>query len=389
MVDINGAECTTPERFFEACEAASILATLQAGYTDFRYLSKEAKEIFDREALIGVSVTGWMNNPDVLLHDGDVMASGAHIVKKTNKEVADLIGINPAARTTCVKPAGNSSVLLGTASGIHPEHAPAYFRNVQMSKGGAVEELIKKTNPQMVEDSKWSSSGNDSIIAFPIESPEGSMFKDDMQGVKHLRWVEKVQKIWVEEGTNRHLCTDSRLRHNVSNTIVVDDWDAVGDYIYNNQKWFAGVSLIPDTGDKDFPQAPFTAVHDPQDLVLKYGDAAMFASGLIVEGEEAFGDLWSACSTALGYGEELGELSHSNLTKHDFMRRVGKFADNYFAGDMLTATYCLKDVYNLHKWSKIKRNLTDINWNQELTQQEYTDADTLGAAACSGGACEI
>ena len=129
LTEINGGMCNTEEDFYKACRAASILGTLQAGYTNFKFLSDASKQIFDREALLGVSITGWMNNPDVLF-DEKVLKKGAQIVKDVNKEVAEIIGINPAARTTCVKPSGNASVLLQTASGIHAEHSPMYIRNV-------------------------------------------------------------------------------------------------------------------------------------------------------------------------------------------------------------------------------------------------------------------
>src|SRR5699024_10800765 len=130
--EINGGACTERETFLKACEAAAIMGTLQAGYTNFKYLKDDSRKITEREALIGVSITGWMNNPDVLF-DEKLLKEGAELVKKTNKKVAKLIGINQAARTTCVKPSGNASVFLGTASRIHGAHAPRYIRHVQIS----------------------------------------------------------------------------------------------------------------------------------------------------------------------------------------------------------------------------------------------------------------
>ena len=152
LTEINGGMCTSKEEFFKACRAASILGTLQAGYTDFKFLGATAKDIFDREALIGASITGWMNNPDVLF-DPEILEEGAEIVKQTNREVAKAIGINPAARTTCVKPSGNASVLLQTGSGIHAEHSSMYIRNIQMNKESEVTQAIQRINPHMVEES--------------------------------------------------------------------------------------------------------------------------------------------------------------------------------------------------------------------------------------------
>ena len=169
LTEINGSKCTSREEFFKACRAASIMGTLQAGYTDFKYISDESRKIYEREALLGVSITGWMNNPKVLF-DKDIQREGAILVKAVNEEVANLIGINPAARTTCVKPSGNASVLLQTASGIHAEHAPRYLRNVQLNKESEVVQLMASTNPYMVEESVWSAGKTDYVVSFPVVS---------------------------------------------------------------------------------------------------------------------------------------------------------------------------------------------------------------------------
>lgn len=388
LTEINGGYCSTPTRFYDACKAASIMGTLQAGYTNFKYLSKETKEIVEREALIGVSITGWMNNPNVLF-DEDIMEAGATVVVETNKVVADIIGINHAARTTCVKPSGNASVLLGTASGIHGEHSPRYLRHVQMNKESDIAKAIMEANPAMCEESVWSANKTDIVIAFPIESPEKSIYKKDLYGVKQLEYVKKAQQVWVEKGTNVELSTDPNLRHNVSNTISVDNWDEVTDYVFENRQWFAGISFLGMSGDKDYAQAPFTEVLTPEELIEKYGSASMFASGLLVQGVESFGNLWLACDTVLGKGEDLGKLGHDNMIKHDFVRRAKKFAQGFFDGDVLKMTYCLKDVYNLHKWEKIQNSIKRVNWEKATSVQTIVDVDTMGAQACSGGACEI
>lgn len=205
LTEINGGKCTSQDEFFKACRAGAILGTLQAGYTDFKYLTETSKRIFEREALLGVSVTGWMNNPDVLF-DEETQCQGAEIVKSVNKEVAALIGINPAARTTCVKPSGNASVLLETASGIHAEHSARYLRHIQLNKETEVGQLLAKTNPYMVEESVWSANGTDYCVAFPIITPEGSLYREELYGKALLEKVSTVQNNWVEAGTNVELC---------------------------------------------------------------------------------------------------------------------------------------------------------------------------------------
>lgn len=388
LTEINGGKCESWEDFEIACKAASILGTLQAGYTNFKYLTPATKEITDREALIGVSITGWMNNPEILF-DKENMIKGANLVKKVNAQVAKIIDINVAARTTTVKPSGNASVKLGTASGIHGEHSPKYFRHVQMNRMDEVAQLLEKVNPKMVERSVWSANDTDVVVAFPIVTKAGSIYKKDLMGVKQLEYVKLAQQNWVEAGTNVELCRDSRLRHNVSNTITVDDWDEVEEYIYQNRQWFAGISLLSSYGDRAYVQAPFTEVFDANQILEMYGEGALFASGLVVEALHAFNqNLWIACDTAMGFGLTLSEDSEDVL-KRDWVRRAKKFAHNYFDGDMTKMTFCLKDCYNLHKWNNIQKTIVDINFANELQEKVFVDADTLVAAGCSGNQCEV
>ena len=388
LTEINGGMCNTEEDFYKACRAASILGTLQAGYTDFKFLTKTSKQIFDREALLGVSITGWMNNPTILFN-ANVLKKGAEIVKAVNREVAAIIGINPAARTTCVKPSGNASVLLQTASGIHAEHSPMYIRNVQMNKESEITQAITRTNPYMVEESVWSSTGSDVVVSFPILPNKGSKYKEELLGIKHLELVKKAQKYWVETGTNEDLCADPGIRHNVSNTIIVDDWDEVEKYVFENRGSFAGISFLAMTGDKDYNQAPNTAVPTANEMVKDYGNAAVFASGMVVDALKVFPNLWDAISTAHGFGLDLSVESSENSSRKDWIRRFENFSNNYLDGDMKKADYCLKDAYLLHKWNKIQSHLKQVDWKTDLTEKKYTDVDTLGAQACAGGACEI
>lgn len=389
LTESNGAMCNTKEDLMIACKAGSILGTLQAGYTNFRYLSEVSKKIIEREALIGVSITGWMNNPDVLFNEQN-MIDGAEEVKYWNRVVADLIGINHAARTTCAKPSGNASVILGTGSGIHGEHSKLYIRNVQMNEQDDVLDLIRKTNPSMVENSVWSSGGTDYVVSFPVVTKDGSIYKSQLLGVKQLDYVKKAQQFWVEYGTNVDLCVDKNLRHNISNTITVDDWDEVEQYIFDNKQWFAGISLLSAMGDKAYAQAPFTEVFTADEILAKYGDAAMLASGLIVDGLQAFNqNLWVACDTVNGWGEKIESESKEHLLKRDWIRRANKFAANYFNNDKLEMTNCLKDCHNLHKWVTITRELKQLSFADELKEKSYVDANTLGGAACAGGSCEI
>lgn len=390
LVETNGAACKDKETFLRACRAAAILGTIQAGYTNFKYVSQETKEITEREALIGVSITGWMNSPKVLF-DKDNMIEGAQLVMSTNKSVAKMLGINPAARTTCTKPAGSTSILLGTASGIHGEHSPQYFRHVQMNENEEILQHIRRVNPAMIEKSVWSANGTDYVVAFPITNKSDSRYKKQLQGVKQLEFVKLAQQYWVEYGTDVDLCVDKTLRHNISNTISVDDWDEVEQYIYDNRQYFAGISLLSSFGDRAYVQAPFAEVFDSKTIMKEYGEGSLFASGLIVDALHAFNqNMWLACDTVMGMGEKFDDKDDSStLLKRDWVRRAKKYADNYFGGDTLRMTFCLKDCYNLHKWNNITRSMVDIDFAKELQAKTFIDADTLAGAACAGGNCEI
>lgn len=387
LTEINGAKAKSKEVFFKQCQAAAILGTLQAGYTDFKFLNEESHRLIEEEALIGVGITGWMNNPD-LLFDKDIMKEGAEIVKTTNKVVAELIGINPAARCTTVKPAGNSSVLLGCTSGIHGEHSPLYLRNVQFNKETEIAKIFERINPDMVSESVWSQNNTDYCVSFPVISPKGSKYKSELLGIKQLEYVKKAQQYWIEYGTDVELCRKPYLRHNVSNTITVDDWDEVIDYIYDNRDYFCGVSFMSEFGDKALPQVPFTEVLNLEELTRKYGAEVLLTSALIEAGLHAFNDdLWIACNTALGKGKDISKKIHSNVPKREFVRRFNKFAENFSSKEKCAE--CLLNVHLFHKWWKIQKTCRYINFANELEEKQFTDINIMGAQACAGGACDI
>ena len=286
---INCSKIEDSDEFYDSCRAAAIIGTLQAGFNSFPYLGEVSERIIAREALLGVSMTGIMDCPEICL-DPEVQRDGAKVVKETNKEFAKKIGINPAARTTCIKPEGTTSCVLGTSSGIHPHHAKRYIRRVQANKMEPIYQHLKKVNPRACEESVWSANDSDEVISFCIEVAPGSKTKNQIEALDLLEYVKSTQKNWVVHGTNKKLCAQPWLTHNVSNTINVkpSEWDDVEAFIYKNRHFFCGVSLLPITGDKDYPQAPFTAIYLPTEQVSQYGYASLFVSGLI----EVALDLW-------------------------------------------------------------------------------------------------
>tara|TARA_R100000152_G_C6782111_1_gene218438 strand:+ start:2551 stop:4701 length:2151 start_codon:yes stop_codon:yes gene_type:complete len=381
---INCAKVTTKKEFYEACASAAIIGTLQAGFTSFPYLGEVSERIISREALLGVSMTGVMEQHEICL-DPEVQKKGAEIVKETNKKLAALIGVNQAARTTCVKPEGTSSCILGTSSGIHPHHAKRYIRRVQANKLEPIYQYFKTINPRACEESVWSNNDSDDVVAFCVEVPDGAKIKNQVDAVALLEYVKSTQRNWVMSGKNTKQCTQPWLTHNVSNTINVkpDEWDAVTDFIYKNRKYFCGVSLLPIAGDKDYAQAPFTTVYLPSEQIQHYGDAAMFVSGLIEVGLDLYKDnLWAACDSLLGVGEKAKDPE-----KKDYKNRCQKFADRYMDGDLKRLTYCMKDVYNWKEWLDMNREYKEVDYTKVI--EEKNNVNPVQEVACAGGKCDI
>jgi ribonucleoside-diphosphate reductase alpha chain len=385
LSEINGRKVKCKEDFAIAARAAAIIGTLQAGYTTFDYLGEVTERIVRREALLGVSITGMMDNPHVLF-DPKIQRQMAELVKETNVWFADLIGINAAARTTCVKPSGTASCVLGTSSGIHPHHAKRYLRRVQANKLEPVFGHFKNVNPHAVDKCVWSANGTDEVITFCIEVPDGAKTKNDLSANELLEYVKSTQQNWVAAGKSTEKCTKEWLTHNVSNTINVreDEWDGVVDFIYKNRQWFTGIALIPQSGDLDYPQAPLAHIHTPREILQMYGGCSILASGLIVDGLAAFdNNLWAACDTALG----LREVDEKDIDKNDWLRRVGKFAHQYLNNDVRKCTYLLKEVNNWKQWLDLQREYKDVDYTTLIENGDNTKP--IEEIACSGGKCEL
>lgn len=264
LSSLNGAKITTREQFFKAAKYATIIGTLQASYTEFPYLSKTAKWLTEEEALLGVSITGLLDNPDILL-DENLQLEVSSYMKEINELWAKKIYINPAARIACVKPEGTSSLVLQSASGIHPHHGRKYFRRVQCNKIDPVYMHFKKYNPHMCEESIWSANKTDDVISFPIEIPDNAIIKSDLDAKQHLEIIKLTQKNWVKNGKTKY--NKKNIDHNVSCTVIVDkdEWSEVIDYLFDNKEYFAAVSFIAKSGDKDFIQAPLENVVTKED----------------------------------------------------------------------------------------------------------------------------
>jgi ribonucleoside-diphosphate reductase alpha chain len=250
--------------FRECCRASSLIGTLQAGYTHFPYLSNAASQLTEDEALLGCSITGIMENEEIILDPANQQEM-ARLILKVNAEWAAKLGINPAARTTCCKPEGTGSLVLGSSSGIHFHHAHRYFRRVQCNKLDPVYKHFKKHNPHACEPSVWSENHTDDVVSFPIQVDPSIKTKQQVGAIEHLEMIKSTQQNWVRTGTSP--TNKKPIEHNVSCTVIVkeNEWKEVSHYLYKNRDFFAAVSLLSATGDKLYPQAPNEAIISAED----------------------------------------------------------------------------------------------------------------------------
>lgn len=385
---IIGSRCDTPEAFFDACRAAATLGSLQAGYTDFAYLGWVSEAIVRHEALLGVSVTGMMDQPEILF-DPEVLERGAAIVKTTNEEVAAIIGINPGARTTLIKPEGKSSLVADTlAAGIHPWPARRGIRHVRASVMEGPFQHFKAANPHAVYQLASSDPNRDNteVIAFPFEAPPGALTAEDVGALDLLERVILVRRHWIEPGTRPERCTRGWLRHNVSNTITVppDQWGEVTRFIFENRVHFSGVALLPESGDKFYDLAPHVSVRTPDEQVDVHGEGAVLEARALVEDCPAsFGGLWAACAVVVN-----GNGGQHPPDEEAWMAAFESLAHVHFGGALRAAEVCVKDVECWDRFVTLRATMASVEWE---AMDEVTDnVDFVASSgACDGQKCEI
>jgi ribonucleoside-diphosphate reductase alpha chain len=247
LCEVNVSDIESQGDYEDRVRVASFIGTLQAGYTDFHYLREIWKETTEKDALIGVSMTG-IGSGTVLNYD---MAIGAEIVKNENARVAKIIGIKKAARTTCVKPAGTTSLVLGTSSGIHAWHHKQYIRRLRVGKNEAIYGYLKANHPEIVEDDYFRAHDT-AVISIPQQAPKGSILRTESP-MDLLERVKKVATEWVSNGHRK-----GSNSHNVSATISIKDdmWGEVGEWMWKNKDHYNGLSVLPHNGGT-YKQAPF------------------------------------------------------------------------------------------------------------------------------------
>jgi len=247
LVTINASDVEDQDDLNKRARAASFIATLQASYTDFHYLGAKWKETTEEEALIGVSMTGIASGRV----DNLDLATVAKEVKDMNTLTAHAIGINPAARTTAIKPEGTASLVCGTSSGVHAWHNDYYLRRIRVGKNEAIYSYLSLLHPELVEDEKFRPETM-AVITVPQKAPDHAVLRTET-ALGTLRRVRRFNVEWVKPG---HVEGDNR--NNVSCTISVrpDEWAEVAEWMWDNREDFTAISVLPYDGGT-YTQAPF------------------------------------------------------------------------------------------------------------------------------------
>ena len=254
LCEVNVSNIESQEDLNERVKMAAFIGTLQAGYTNFHYLREIWQRTTEKDALIGVSMTG-IGSAVVLQLD---MKEAASIVKRENSRVAKLIGIKKAARTTCVKPAGTTSLTLGTSSGIHAWHNDYYIRRIRVGKNESIYDYLSINYPELLEDDYFRPHDT-ACISIPQMAPKGSILRTESP-FQLLERVKKVATEWVNTGHRSGSNT-----HNVSATISLRDheWDAAGKWMWDNREHYNGLAVLPYDGGS-YIQAPFEDITEDE-----------------------------------------------------------------------------------------------------------------------------
>ena len=247
LCEVNASDIDSQDEFNKRVKAAAFIGTLQAGYTNFHYLREIWRETTEKDALIGVSMTG-IGSGAVLGYD---MQKAADVVKRENSRVAKLIGIRKAARCTTVKPAGTTSLALGTSSGIHAWHNDFYIRRIRVGKNETIYNYLKQNHPVLIED-EYFRPHDTAVISIPQKAPKGAILRTESP-FQLLERIKLIANEWVKSGHR----TGSNT-HNVSATISLktEDWELAGEWMWKNREHYNGLSVLPFNGGT-YVQAPF------------------------------------------------------------------------------------------------------------------------------------
>lgn len=408
LTEMNAAIIKSRAQFKKAIDDAVFIGTLQAGFVEPGYLTDISRQIIEREALLGVSMTGMMDNPEWAFNY-DLLHELAQYAIEVNKFWAKIIGINSAARVTAIKPAGNTTITLGVGgSGCHAVHAHDMLRLVQVNKFDPVYQLFKSINPHMCAESVWSANKTDDVIMFPISAPRTAIVKDDLTALEFLGKVRSLQQSWILGGTARPMSCEG-LSHNVSNTCVVaqDEWDEVADYIYEHHQDFSGLSLLGKSGDFIYEQAPMQKMWFEQELVETFGSAnvgaakhikrhlddefgsirhVMAALKQVLQGEDTrqiYGATSKRVHPALDNPDQIIAQAKSDALWNAY-QRIRQLIHVENVDDIILL---LASIGHEEEWNRIVKDMKPVDYTQLIEEIDITKlADQI---ACAGGNCLI
>lgn len=255
LCEVNASTVESQEDLNARVKAASFIGTLQASYTDFHYLRDVWKKTTEKEALLGIGMTGIASGA-VLNYS---LKEAAKIAVEENARLAEVIGINKAARVTCVKPSGTTSLVLGTSSGIHAWHDDFYLRRIRIGKNEALYTHLSIHHPELLEDDFFKPNIQ-AIVTIPQRAPQGSIVRPKETAIELLERIKKFNKEWIKPGHRK-----GSNMHNVSATVNIkqDEWATVGEWLWDNKEYFTALSFLPeDLGT--YTQAPFETITEEQ-----------------------------------------------------------------------------------------------------------------------------
>ena len=254
LTEINASNIISQEDFNERARVAAFIGTLQASYTDFHYLRPIWKKNTEKDALIGVGMTGIASNSIFKFN----IVEASKVVKEENERVAKLIGINKAARCCTVKPSGTSSLTLGTSSGIHAWFNDFFIRRIRVGKNESIYSYLASNHPELIED-EYFRPHDTAVISVPQKAPENASLRFESP-IQLLERVKKIQTDWIRPSHRR-----GSNYHNVSVTVSIKDheWYAVGEWLWENKDYYNGISVLPYDGGS-YKQTPFEDITEDE-----------------------------------------------------------------------------------------------------------------------------
>lgn len=252
LCEINASDIETQEEYNNRAKAAAFIGTLQASYTDFHYLRDVWKKTTEKEALLGIGMTGIASGAVLKLN----MKEAAKVAVEENERVAKILGINRAARVTTVKPSGTTSLVLGTSSGIHAWHDEFYARRIRVGKNEALYTYLSIYHPELLEDDFFKPTIQ-AVISVPQKAPQGAITRSE-SAIDLLERIKTINKNWIKPGHRR-----GANMHNVSATVTIkpDEWESIGEWLFENKEYFTALSVLPHS-DHTYVQAPFETIDE-------------------------------------------------------------------------------------------------------------------------------